>query len=196
MNDPHAAYRPGNQKAYDAAPRTWSRRQFLRTATVAGVAAPFFMSCSSTAPGRKSLSAGSKLNHACVGVGGMGWVDLQNFLKHPKAQIVALCDVDANNLDKAAQAVPGARTYADWRELLLKEGDRIDSVNVAVPDHTHFSAAYSAIQRGKYVYCQKPLCHDVAEVRALIRAAVKKGVVTQLGTQVASSIHDRTAVHG
>ena len=63
-----------------------------------------------------------------------------------------------------------------------------------MPDHTHFSIAYSAIQRGKHVYCQKPLCHDVAEVRALTQAAVKKGVVTQLGTQVASTIHDRTGV--
>ena len=45
-----------------------------------------------------------------------------------------------------------------------KEGDRIDSVNVTVPDHMHFSIAYSAIQKGKHVYCQKPLCHDVAEV--------------------------------
>jgi predicted dehydrogenase len=124
----------------------------------------------------------------------MGGSDLQNFLQHPRVQIVALCDVDANNLDKAAKQVPGARVYADWRELLQKEGDRIDSVNVAVPDHTHFSAAYSAIQRGKHVYCQKPLCHDVAEVRALTQAAVKKGVVTQLGTQVAATIHDRTGV--
>ena len=54
--------------------------------------------------------------------------------------------------------------------------------------------AYSAISRGKHVYCQKPLCHDVAEVRALTELAVKKGVITQLGTQIASSIHDRTAV--
>jgi len=124
----------------------------------------------------------------------MGGSDLQNFLLHPRVQIVALCDVDANILDQAATLVPGARVYADWRELLQKEEDRIDSVNVAVPDHTHFSAAYSAIQRGKHVYCQKPLCHDVAEVRALAQAAVKKGVVTQLGTQVAASIHDRTGV--
>ena len=124
----------------------------------------------------------------------MGWGDLQNFLEHRQVQIVALCDVDAHNLDNAAKAVPGARVYADWRELLQKEGDRIDSVNVAVPDHTHFSAAYSAIQRGKNVYCQKPLCHDVAEVRALTQAAIKKGVVTQLGTQVAATIHDRTGV--
>ena len=124
----------------------------------------------------------------------MGWGDLQNFLSHQKVQIVALCDVDANNLATAAKAVPGARTYTDWRELLRKEGDRIDSINAAVPDHTHFSIAYSAIQKGKHVYCQKPLCHDIAEVRVLTQAAIKKGVVTQLGTQVASTIHDRTAV--
>jgi len=172
----------------------WSRRRFLQAAAVAGAGTPFWLSCSSLQPKRKTISANSKLNHACVGVGGMGWVDLHNFMDHPRVQIVALCDVDANNLDKAAKLVPGVRTYSDWRELLQKEGDRIDSVNVAVPDHTHFSVAYSAIQRGKNVYCQKPLCHDVVEVRVLTQAAVKRGVITQLGTQVASTIHDRTAV--
>ena len=124
----------------------------------------------------------------------MGYNDLQNFRQHKRVQIVALCDVDSNTLDKAAKEVPGARLYADWRELLQKEGDKIDSVNAAVPDHTHFSIAYSAIERGKHVYCQKPLCHDVAEVRALTLAAIKRGVQTQLGTQVAATIHDRTGV--
>jgi predicted dehydrogenase len=172
----------------------WSRRQFLRTAATASIAAPFWVSCRSTAPGRKLDSPNSKLNHACIGVGGMGYVDLKNFLQHQRVQVVALCDVDANSLNNAAKDVPGARLYSDWRELLTREGDKIDSVNVAVPDHTHFSAAYSTIQRGKHVYCQKPMCHDVAEVRALTQAAVKKGVITQLGTQMASSLHDRTAV--
>ena len=105
-----------------------------------------------------------------------------------------MCDVDANHLDKAAKAVPGARLYSDWRELLEKEGDKIDSVNVAVPDHMHFAIAYNAIQKGKHVYCQKPLCHDVAEVRALTEASIKKRVVTQLGTQLAAGLGDRTAV--
>src|SRR5205085_5216902 len=58
----------------------------------------------------------------------------------------------------------------------------------------HFCIAYSAVENGKHVYCQKPLCHDIAEVRALTEAAVRKGVITQLGTQVASSVHERTAV--
>lgn len=124
----------------------------------------------------------------------MGWGDLQNFLQHPKVEIVALCDVDANNLDKAAQAAPRARLYSDWRELLQKEDAHLDSVNVAVPDHMHFAISYSAIEQGKHVYCQKPLCHDVAEVRTLTQAAVRLGVITQLGTQQASSVHERTAV--
>ncbi len=124
----------------------------------------------------------------------MGWGDLQNFLQHPKVEVAALCDVDTGNLEKAAKAAPRARLYSDWRELLQKEGEQIDSVNVAVPDHMHFAIAYSAIQRGKHVYCQKPLCHDVAEVRMLTQAAVRKAVITQLGTQVASTVHERTAV--
>ena len=174
--------------------RSWSRRHFLKAAVAGSFAAPFFVSCSTTKNPPRTIAANGKLNHVCIGVGGMGWGDLQNFLQHPRVQIVALCDVDANNLEKAAKAVPGVRLYADWRELLEQEGQGIDSVNVAVPDHMHFAIAYSAIQRGKHVYCQKPLCHDIAEVRTLTRAAIKRGVITQLGTQVASTTHERTAV--
>jgi predicted dehydrogenase len=166
-----------------------SRRRFLRVATAAGLTSPVILPS-----GLWAAAPNSKLNHACIGVGGMGAGDLQNYKSHPEAQIVAVCDVDENTLKHAAKSVPGARAYADWRELLEKEGDRIDSVNVTVPDHMHFIIAYHAIQAGKHVYCQKPLCHDIAEVRALTEASVKKGVVTQLGTQAASGSGDRTAV--
>jgi len=169
--------------------RAWSRRQFLQTAVLAGVAGPFFIG-----QAQAGVSPNGKLNHACIGVGGMGWGDLHSFLSHKQVEIVALCDVDADTLARAAKEVPGARLYSDWRELLAKEESQLDSVNAAVPDHTHFSIAYSAIAKGKHVYCQKPLCHDVLEVRALTELAVKKGVITQLGTQFASSIHERTAV--
>jgi len=181
-------------QTHSAPSSRWSRREFLRTTALASVAAPVIGFGQENKQRPRTISPNGKLNHACIGVGGMGAVDLQNFLQHKRVQIVALCDVDANNLGAAAKLVPGARLYADWRELLEKEGDRIDSVNVTVPDHTHFSVAYNAIQRGKHVYCQKPMCHDVAEVRILTEAAVKRGVVTQLGTQIASTIHDRTAV--
>lgn len=179
--------------------RDFSRRRFLQLSATAALAAPFVTSCSSTgkpatARGRRVFSPGQKLQHACIGVGGMGWNDLQNFKSHPGVQIVALCDVDRRNLEKAQGAVPDATLYVDWRELLEKEGDRIDSANIAVPDHMHFPIAYSAIERGKHVYLQKPMCHDVAEVRRLTEASAKHEVVTQLGTQEASSKNERLAV--
>jgi len=173
--------------------RNFSRRQFLRAAALGAAATPLVLSGRAAEPEPKPAGTG-KLSHASIGVGGMGANDLQNFLQHPRVQIVALCDVDASNLDKAAKLVPGARLYSDWRELFEKEGERIDSDNAAVPDHMHFAIAYSAIQKGKHCYCQKPMCHDVAEVRALTQASIKQRVVTQLGTQMASSIHERTAV--
>ena len=55
--------------------------------------------------GLRAASPNSKLNHACIGVGGMGWNDLNSFFSHPRLQVVALCDVDSNNLDKAAKLV-------------------------------------------------------------------------------------------
>ncbi len=164
--------------------RSVSRRKFLATAATAAtsaIAVPMIFRSTANATPLKG-----KLRHACIGVGGMGGHDLQQFGKHTGAQIVALCDVDENNLKKAAEAFPTARTYTDWRELFKKEGNNIDSVNVSVPDHNHFIIAMKAIGAGKHVYCQKPMCHDVNEVRALTQAAIKAGVVTQLGTQHAS----------
>jgi len=165
-----------------------SRRQFI-SATAGALAAPYIISCSS-----KPERTDNKLHHACIGVGGMGWQDLQRFLEDPNVKIVAICDVDATFLKKASEAVPEARVYTDWRELLKKECENIDSVNVTVPDHNHFPIAYNFIKKGKHVYLQKPMCHDVAEVRILTEATIKAGVVTQLGTQYASLKGDRTAV--
>jgi len=165
-----------------------SRRTFLQT-TGSALAA--------SAIGRAAPpSANGKLQHACIGVGGMmGGSDLGSFLSHPGLEIVAICDVDASHLEVTRLRVPNARTYTDWRELIAKEGDRIDSINATVPDHMHAAIAMTALNAGKHVYCQKPLCHDVAEARALSEAARRTGLVTQLGTQFASGLGDRMAVH-
>lgn len=166
------------------------RRRFLQTAA-AGLAAPL------AGPLRaQTKSPNGKLQHACIGVGGMmGGGDLSNFKAHPDTRIVAICDIDPNHLEAARKQVPDARVYTDWRELIAKEGDRIDSINATVPDHMHAAIAMTALNAGKHVYCQKPLCHDVAEARALAEAAQRTGLVTQLGTQHASGMGDRTAVH-
>ena len=166
-----------------------NRRTFLATSAAAAVTGLF------TGIGRaQAPSPNSKLCHACIGVGNMGGSDLSNFVSHPRTKVVAICDVDKKMLAKAAAGLPGVRTYTDWREMLAKEGDRIDSVNVAVPDHLHAAIAISAIRARKNVYCQKPMCHDVAECRVLTQAAKGTGLVTQLGTQFCALVGDRMAV--
>jgi hypothetical protein len=99
-------------------------------------------------------SANGRLQHACIGVGGMGLSDLQSILAGGTTDIVALCDVDLSNLTKAAawlkteHQIESVRLYRDWRELLEREGDRIDSVNVSTPDHMHAPIAFTALKLG------------------------------------------------
>jgi predicted dehydrogenase len=168
-----------------------SRKEFLALSALGGLG---LMAGCATSPAARRVPPGGKLRHACIGVRGMGGVDLPSFKDHPQLEIVALCDVDKSHLADAAKDVPGARQYNDWRELLAREIDNIDSVNIAVPDHMHAIIALSFIRAGKNVYCQKPLAHDVAECRAIALAAKRAGVVTQLGTQFAAGMGDRLAV--
>jgi predicted dehydrogenase len=166
-------------------PKRTTRRRFLKQ-SAAGLTV--------AAAGRHVLGANEKLHHACIGVGGMGWGDLHNFRSHSRTEIVAICDVDRNHLDRAAKVCPNARKYTDWRELLATEGEKIDSVNVTVPDHMHAAITLTALRAKKHVYCQKPLCHDVSECRAVAAATKAAGVATQLGTQTASGAGDRMTV--
>lgn len=142
----------------------------------------------------KGISANGKLQHASIGVGGMGWGDVRQFGSHKAVEIAAVCDIDTKRSAPAAKLFPHARRYQDWRELLDKEGDKIDTVNVATPDHMHAPIAMSAMNLGKPVYCQKPLAHDVHEARRLAEAAAKGKLATQMGIQINASIGYRMAV--
>ena len=165
-----------------------NRRRFLKRSLSAGLGATIL-------PGVVSAkSSNGKIQHAAIGVGGMGWGDVQQIGSHPDVEITAICDVDTGRMAAAVKKFPNARRYQDWRELLDKEGDKIDSVSVSTPDHMHASITMTAINQGKHVYCQKPLTHDVYEARRIAAAAAKAGVVTQMGIQANATISYRMAV--
>ncbi|HYO11497.1 MAG TPA: Gfo/Idh/MocA family oxidoreductase [Tepidisphaeraceae bacterium] len=127
----------------------------------------------------------SQIRVACIGVGGRGWDNLNEMVK-AGANVVALCDIDAQRLDRAAAGLPGAKKYADFRQLFDRQGNDIDAVVVSTPDHTHAPAAMRAIRSGKHVYCEKPLTYDIHEARVLTQAAAKHRVKTQMGNQGAA----------
>ena len=89
------------------------------------------------------------------------------------------------------QNLPKLAKYRDYREMLEKQKD-IDAVVIATPDHMHAPIATMAMDLGKHVYVQKPLCWSVEEARVLARKAKEKKVVTQMGNQGHSTDDART----
>ncbi len=136
--------------------------------------------------GKGFIAPSDKLNIAGIGVGGKGADDINHFYSGGKANIAYLCDVDDRQAADSIKKFPQAKYYKDFREMLDKEAKNIDAVSVSTPDHTHAVAAMAAMQLGKHVYVQKPMAHDIYEVRMLTQAAKKYKVVSQMGNQGAS----------
>lgn len=163
-------------------------------AGIAGVAGSAWLGRVHQASGAQGTESG-RLRLASIGVGGMGAADLAALSSHEKVDVVALCDVDSLRLAAAKEKHPMAVTFSDYREMFKAMHDQIDAVHVSTPDHTHASAAMTAMNQQKHVYCQKPLTHDVYEARQLRNAAVNNPkLVTQMGTQIHSHTAYRTAV--
>jgi predicted dehydrogenase len=120
------------------------------------------------------------LNLAVIGLGGRGG---QNLAGLRSQNIVAVCDVDELRAGRAYEQHAKAKRFRDFRRMFDEAGREIDAVVISTPDHTHFHPAWWAIERGKHVYLEKPLAHEVEEVRRLTTAARAKGLATQLGSQ-------------
>lgn len=166
----------------------YSRREFVKTLGAAALVAPFITSNLIAEP------PSMRVRHASFGAAGMAWADLTQIANCKNVEIVAVCDVDLTHMGEAKKRFPDARYYQDWRELLDKEHKNIDSVNVSTPDHMHAPIGVSAMQLGKHVYGQKPLAHEMHEVRRMTEIARKKKVVTQMGIQIHSDAYYRLAV--
>lgn len=155
-----------------------SRREFLQGAAGAVTA---FTIVPRHVLGQGTIPPSEKLNIAGIGAGGMGGGDI-DAVAGAGGNIIALCDVDLRRAS-TIQKFPEAKVYRDFRKMFDEMEDKIDAVIVGTPDHTHAVAAMAAMKRGKHVYCEKPLAHSVAEVRAIMKAARDYKVVTQLGNQ-------------
>ena len=159
---------------------TKSRRQFLQTTTTA--AAGYWVSGRLAA---EENSANERIQFACVGVQGKGSSDSRDCRSH--GDVVAICDVDANSLNKAAVVFPKAKKYFDFREMLDEMGAQIDAVTVSTPDHTHAIVAATAMRMGKHCFVQKPLTQSIYESRVLSELAREKQLATMMGNQGTAS---------
>ena len=133
------------------------------------------------------LGANDTVQLGVIGPGERGRFVMSQFQLNSKVQVGAVCDVYAEQIDKAKQKAPNAKTFSDHRKLL--EMKELDAVLIATPDHWHARTAMDALNAGKDVYVEKPLTRTIAEGPEIVKACRINDRVCQVGMQQRSGIH-------
>src|SRR5215467_16131824 len=156
-----------------------NRRDFMKGAAALGAS----LGMSNLARG-----ANDRIQVGVIGVGGRGTYVAREFAKIGKednsCQIVAVCDVYQKRINKAKET-HDCKGYLDYREVL--DLPYVDAVIVATPDHWHAPIALAAMDKGKDVYCEKPMCHTIEQAKALAAKVHEKKRVMQVGSQTTSA---------
>jgi len=164
------------------------RRAFMHRAAGAGAVASMSLAGPLT---RQVLGANDRVRVGAIGTGREGVSNLKAFQRQG-AEIVAVCDVFAPNLEKGKTAAgEGAATYTDFRRLL--DDKTIDLVINSTPDHWHALPTIMACQAGKDVFVEKPLAVAVEEGKAMVAAARKYQRVVQVALWQRSNAHFQQA---
>lgn len=112
---------------------------------------------------------------AVVGYGYWGPNLARNFAETPGAELVAVCDTRASNLDSVRTRFPFAKCTTDFDEVCADPG--INAVVIATPVSTHAPLALKALRAGKHVLVTKPIAATSADARAMVEEAEKLGLV-------------------
>jgi len=168
--------------------RELNRRQFLKSATgvtAGSIAFPYVVSSSALGQAG-NVAASDRIVMGAIGVGSQGSGNMRGFLGKKEVQMVAVCDVDKKNRDRAKGTVDkrygnnDCKTYLDFRELIARED--IDALSLAMPDHWHSIPVVTAARAGKDMYGEKPLARTIREGRAMVDTVHRYGRVWQTGS--------------
>ena len=141
----------------------FSRRQFVKTTSVAAIGAPLILK-SSLINAKGITSASDKVNLGIIGCGGLGTANLSAASAHPDIVVTAACDVWKERLDPITEKY-NCTGYTDFRELLQHKG--LDAVIIATPAHWHAIQAIEAAKAGLDIYLQKPMTMHLGESLAV-----------------------------
>lgn len=139
-----------------------------------------------------SLGPNDQIQLALIGAGAMGNADADTCITVPGVKLIAVCDLYDGRLDISKKKYGNNITVTkDYMEILSRKD--IDAVIIATPDHWHKDISVEAMNRGKAVYCEKPMVHDITEGKAVIAAQTKNKAVFQVGSQGMSSLGNEKA---
>ena len=159
----------------------------------------FNIGCAGFGTGRQAqLASGAKVRIAIVGCGDWGQTLLNRSGTVDACELVALCEPDPNAIQKlykrcgkiwGREELAAAKVYPDYREMFEKEGDRLDAVFIATPNHHHALPALMAIRRGIATYIEKPMAHTMEEALLIESEAKRYGVVVRVGNKGHNMTH-------
>jgi predicted dehydrogenase len=124
-------------------------------------------------------TTGAKIEMAVIGCGEWGPNHIRNFLAQPGAKVRVAVDLDAQRLDRIRELFPAVECSSDADRVL--QDPAIQAVVVATPVQTHFNIVRKALQAGKHVLCEKPLCETVSQGRELAELAQARRRVLMVG---------------
>lgn len=128
-----------------------------------------------------------KVKVAIVGCGGIAnQKHMPSLAKFPeRCEMVAFCDNQIERAEKAAKqyGVPGAKVYADYKEMLADKTVDIDVVHVCTPNVAHCPVTVAAFEAGKHVMCEKPMAHSTEDAQKMLDAWRKSGKKFTIGYQ-------------
>ena len=136
---------------------------------------------------QKTISSNDRINIAVIGMGIMGNNNLRTALKIPGVQLVAACDLYSGRLERVKE-VYGNDIFLtnDYRKILEKQ--EVDAVIIATSDQWHARITKEALQKGKHVYCEKPMVHFISEGQGVIAAQKAANKTLQIGSQGVSGL--------
>ena len=168
-------------------PRQPTRRQFLKMAGVTAGAPTILTRRARAGDEDEPVSPNDHIQIALLGAGGMGQGDTATALQVPGVKLVAAADIYDGRFTQVREKFgEDVQTTRDYREILDRPD--VDAVIVAPPDHWHMQMTIDALEKGKDVYCEKPMMHTVAQGRRMVEAEKRTGRILQVGSQMVSSI--------
>jgi myo-inositol 2-dehydrogenase/D-chiro-inositol 1-dehydrogenase len=113
-------------------------------------------------------------------VGRIGKIHIENLVNRvPGAEVIALADVSAPELQAVADRFGIAKTFADYRDLLALP--EIDAVAICGPTNLHYQMIVDAAAHGKAIFCEKPIDLSLEKVQAAIQEVKRLGVPMMVG---------------